>query len=147
MGRNPAEGCDRDENWDYALDLFNHGFAWEAHEAWEGFWHTLGRTTADAAVVRGLIHLAAACVKIREGRPNGVARHARRARELLADSLAKAGDGSVLGIAPRSIETVLRELEGYVPACWHTASAPVVSVLDAVLERAAGSESPAPRPR
>jgi len=164
--------------WEYALDLFNHGFAWEAHEAWEGFWNAWGRTTHDAALVQGLIHLAAACVKIREGKPNGVARHARRARELLADACAGADDDGVLGIDPRSIEAVLDELDAYqavdqrpggsqgcdpesaapmktegfrswnnvrttcstasdVPACSHTASAPVVSVLDAVLVRAA----------
>lgn len=31
--------------WLHALDLFNAGYSWEAHEAWEGFWHALGRTT------------------------------------------------------------------------------------------------------
>ena len=31
------------------VDLFNHGFYWEAHEAWEGLWHACGRMgpTAD----------------------------------------------------------------------------------------------------
>src|SRR5262245_16702088 len=27
----------------YAIDLFNHGFYWEAHEAWEALWHAAGR--------------------------------------------------------------------------------------------------------
>ena len=124
------------EEWRYAVDLFNHGFGWEAHEAWEGFWNALGRTTAAAAHVQGLIHLAAAGVKIREGRPNGVARHARRARELLADPLATTNGKGVFGITPLSIAAVLRELEGHVPACWHTATAPVVGVLDTTLELA-----------
>src|SRR3989442_10005817 len=33
----------------YAIDLFNHGYYWEAHEAWEALWHAAGRhgTTAD----------------------------------------------------------------------------------------------------
>src|SRR5947208_16103799 len=33
----------------FGLDLFNHGFRWEAHEAWEGLWHAAGckGTTAD----------------------------------------------------------------------------------------------------
>ena len=44
-------------------------FYWEAHEVWEGFWNTLGRTTPEARFVQGLIHLAAAAVKIREGKP------------------------------------------------------------------------------
>ncbi len=24
------------------IDLFNHGYYWEAHEVWEGLWHTAG---------------------------------------------------------------------------------------------------------
>src|SRR6266496_2854246 len=27
----------------YGIDLFNHGYYWEAHEAWEGLWHACGR--------------------------------------------------------------------------------------------------------
>lgn len=73
-----------DPQWLYALDLFNGGWYWEAHEAWEAVWNALGRTTPDARLVQGLIHLAAAAVKVREGKPNGVARHTQRARELLA---------------------------------------------------------------
>lgn len=67
----------------YGLDLFNHGFYWEAHEAWEGLWHALGRQGVAASFFKGLIKLAAAGVKAREGRPDGVRRHARRAAELL----------------------------------------------------------------
>ena len=114
--------------WLYALDLFNAGFYWEAHEAWEDFWHAFGRTSPEAQVVQGLIHLAAACVKIREGKPAGVARHTRRARELLGD-LNSAGGGGTFGLAPESISAVVAELEGYTPACWHTSRTPVVRVL------------------
>ena len=62
-----------DPRWLYALDLFNGGWYWEAHEAWEAVWNALGRTTPEARFVQGLIHLAAAAVKVREGKPNGVA--------------------------------------------------------------------------
>ncbi len=89
-----------DPRWLHALDLFNEGFSWEAHEAWEQFWHALGRTTPEARVVQGLIHLAAAAVKIREGKPAGVTKHTQRARELLggagAAGLGGGGDGSRL---------------------------------------------------
>lgn len=114
--------------WRFALDLLNGGFYWEAHEAWESFWHALGRTTSEALFVQGLIHLAAACVKIREGRPAGVTRHTQRARELLGD-LEAAPVGGALGLAPESITAVVAELEKYTPACWHTSRAPVVRVL------------------
>jgi hypothetical protein len=66
----------------YALDLFNHGYYWEAHEAWEALWHASGRAGAAADFFKGLIKLAAAGVKAREGRPEGVRTHGRRAAEL-----------------------------------------------------------------
>jgi hypothetical protein len=114
--------------WLYALDLFNSGFYWEAHEAWETFWNALGRTTPEAQFVQGLIHLAAACVKIREGKPIGVSRHTKRARELLGE-LEAANPGGTLNLAPESLSAVVAELEKYTPACWHTSRTSVVRVL------------------
>jgi uncharacterized protein len=67
----------------YAIDLFNHGFYWEAHEAWEALWHAAGRRGVTADFLKGLIKLAAAGVKAREGRAAGVRQHAERAAELL----------------------------------------------------------------
>lgn len=64
------------------LDLFNFGYYWEAHEAWEAVWHAAGRRGAAADFLKGLIKLAAAGVKVREGRPQGAVRLARRAEEL-----------------------------------------------------------------
>jgi hypothetical protein len=72
------------EAWLYAIDLFNHGFYWEAHEAWESLWHAAGRRGPTADLLKGLIKLAAAGVKSREGRPKGVKQHAARAVELLS---------------------------------------------------------------
>src|SRR5437762_3058706 len=66
----------------YAIDLFNQGFYWEAHEAWEALWHAAGRKGVTAEFLKGLIKLAAAGVKAREGRAAGVRRHAQRAEEL-----------------------------------------------------------------
>jgi uncharacterized protein len=64
------------------LDLFNHGYYWEAHEAWEQAWHAAGRRGAGADFFKGLIKLAAAGVKAREGSSDGVRIHARRGAEL-----------------------------------------------------------------
>lgn len=132
-----------DSRWLYAIDLFNEGFCWEAHEAWEQFWHALGRTTPEARFVQGLIHLAAAAVKIREGKPAGVTKHTLRARELLGGSGAGedgAGEGRELEVAARtlgldsaSLAAVMAELDAYRPECWHTSRFPVVKVLTAGL--------------
>lgn len=69
--------------------LFNRGYYWEAHEEWESVWHAVGRKGPIADFLKGLIKWAAAGVKAREGRPEGVSRHLRRAAELL--STARAG--------------------------------------------------------
>jgi hypothetical protein len=66
----------------YGLDLFNAGYYWESHVEFEGLWIAAGRAGVLADFLKGLIHLAAAGVKHLEGRPNGVASHARRAGEL-----------------------------------------------------------------
>lgn len=66
----------------YAVDLFNHGYYWEAHEVWEHEWIAAGRTGPAADLLKGFIKLAAAGVKAREGRPAGIVRHGQRALEL-----------------------------------------------------------------
>lgn len=63
--------------------LFEHGYYWEAHEAWEHLWLELGRTSEEALTIKGLIKLAASAVKCREGNSTGAIRHASRAAELL----------------------------------------------------------------
>lgn len=73
------------------VELFNAGYYWEAHEAWEALWHAHGRQGATAMVLKGLIKLAAAGVKIREGREAGARSHARRAAEHFAEATSAAG--------------------------------------------------------
>jgi uncharacterized protein len=69
----------------HGVDLFNHGFYWEAHEAWESLWHAAGRRGPMAVWLKALIKLAAAAVKLREGNERGALRHAHRSRELIAE--------------------------------------------------------------
>src|SRR5262249_17305163 len=66
----------------FGLDLFNHGYYWEAHETWEALWHACGRTGATADFLKALIKLAAAGGKALGGRPKGVKSHAGRAAVL-----------------------------------------------------------------
>ena len=64
-------------------DLFNHGFYWESHEAWEAVWHAEGRAGDRAILIRGLIHLAACGVKARQGSLHGTMAHAKKSWMLL----------------------------------------------------------------
>ena len=72
----------------YGLDLFNHGYYWEAHEAWEGLWHAAGRKGSTANFLKGLIRLAAAGVKVRQAMPEGVRLHAQGAITLFESARA-----------------------------------------------------------
>lgn len=100
-GGGPAEARPLDparwqdcEDYLYGLDLFNHGYYWEAHETWEALWHAAGRSGPMGDFLKGLIKLAAACVKAREGSAAGAARHARRCVELLRGvAQAESGEG------------------------------------------------------
>ncbi|MER8440411.1 DUF309 domain-containing protein [Mesorhizobium sp. M1312] len=66
----------------WGIDLFNHGYYWEAHEAWEPLWHAAQQSAQHRQFFKGLILLAAAGVKIREGKRVAAARHAARAAAL-----------------------------------------------------------------
>lgn len=62
--------------------LFNAGKFYEAHEAWEDVWRPMKGAERD--FFRGLIQLAVAMKKAREGNPAGVLRLIDRASDLLA---------------------------------------------------------------
>jgi hypothetical protein len=102
----------------HGIDLFNHGYYWEAHEKWEGLWHASGRRGTTADFLKGLIKLAAAGVKVREGRPDGVVSHSRRAAELFGQvAAALGGEGArYLGLVLRDLLDFSRAAEGQEPA-------------------------------
>ncbi len=73
------------------VELFDGGFYWEAHEAWEHLWHAAGRRGPTADVLRGLIKLAAAGIKVRERREAGVRTHAARAAACFESAMRQGG--------------------------------------------------------
>ena len=88
----------------WGLDLFNHGYYWEAHEAWEGLWQVVDRGPSRM-LFKGLILLSAAGVKIRERKNAAAARHAMRAATLLRQ-LMKVPDRAferALGMSPAAL--------------------------------------------
>ena len=70
------------ESFRWGIDLFNYGYYWEAHEAWEPLWRATKRNSTDREMLKGLILLAAAGVKLRERKNIAARRHARRAATL-----------------------------------------------------------------
>ncbi len=91
----PVDDADWSQHAAYlaGIDLFNLGYYWEAHESWEAAWHAVGRRGPIADFLKGLIKLAAAGVKVREGRPAGVVAHALRAALLFSNA---AADGATV---------------------------------------------------
>ncbi len=71
------------DHFEWGRRLFNSGYYWEAHEAWEHVWLELGRTSDEAMITKGFIKLAASGVKCREGNAAGAIRHATRSAVLL----------------------------------------------------------------
>jgi len=103
------------------VDLFNHGYYWEAHEAWESAWHACGRKGIAGEFLRGLIKLAGAGFKVRENRPAGVRRLAAGAEAhfaKVADAIAPAA--CFMGLRPEA----LRALAGAVTQGRKVRSAP-----------------------
>lgn len=119
------------EEYLFGVDLFNAGFYWEAHEAWEAVWICVGRSGLTADFLKGLIKLAAAGVKAREGNANGVERHAARAAQLFGDSCA--AEESLLGLELESLLDFSRQLGQARDSVLDAGEAPVRRVWEFVL--------------
>ena len=98
-------------------DLFNHGYYWEAHETWEALWKACGQRGPAADLLKGLIKLAAAGVKAREGRPAGVARHAARAAELFTAVQSAVGNQPYFGMSLSDLRNTARRLADHPTVC------------------------------
>ena len=56
----------------FGVDLYNHFYWWEAHEAWEGIWKTVPRRSLMSHHLQGLIKISAAFLKWHEHNRAGV---------------------------------------------------------------------------
>lgn len=93
----PEEQWRHAEAYLFGCDLYNRGYWWEAHEAWEGLWH-LARADADQAdLLQGLIQCAAACLKIPMEQPRGRERLAENGTARL-ERVARAHGGAYMGL-------------------------------------------------
>lgn len=91
--RGPAGLADR---FRYGVDLYNNGYWWEAHEAWEAVWLRLQPNSAMRHGVQGLIQAANCHLKIHLGQ-------ARAARSLARD-LERLFDAALLHTPELTIE-------------------------------------------
>lgn len=101
-----------DSTFRLGVTLFDAGYYWEAHEAWEHLWHAAGRKGPDADFLKALIQLAVVGVKVREGRLDGAWSHARRAQELLA----ALGAATMAGIDVQRLARLVGDIADHPPA-------------------------------
>ena len=127
------------ESYLWGIDLFNYGYYWEAHEAWEALWHAVGRSGTAADFCKGLIKLAAAGVKAREGRTVGVERHALRAKQLFDAVAAQLGDREqpFMGLLLQTLADYAQALIDSPSGIIDTSDAPVVVIMPFAIEFAA----------
>jgi uncharacterized protein len=83
----------------YGFLLFERGYYWEAHEAWEGLWTAAGRHGPVAELLGGLILLAAAGVKVRQGQGGAAARLGERAGQRFERAQQLCGAECLAGLA------------------------------------------------
>ncbi len=111
----PSSDWRENEPYLWGVDLYNHGFLWEAHEAWEGLWHSAKRDRLQALHLQGLIQCAAAWLKIPMQQPQGTIRLAALAAEKL-EQVSRSASGRYMGVDLEAFVTRVREFAGSAPS-------------------------------
>lgn len=52
------------EDWLWGIDLYNHWYFWEAHEAWESLWQVTDKSRPAGLFLQALIQVSAAMLKV-----------------------------------------------------------------------------------
>lgn len=77
----------------YAADLFDHRYYWEAHEAWESMWHQATPQGPSHKVLQSLIQVSAAILQHHMGSPRGPSTLLLRAESRLVEAGIKSHEG------------------------------------------------------
>jgi hypothetical protein len=94
----PPDSWADNRNYLLAIDYFNLGYYWEAHDEWERLWRVTGPDLTVGRFLKGLVKLSAAGMKVREKSIHGVRRHAASAGEVFADVAAETGTDTYCGL-------------------------------------------------
>jgi len=111
----PKSWCfDQTIAWGYRL--FQNGFYWEAHEAWEACWHDERENPAGDRI-KAFIKTAAAYVKCLEGNRRGAISHAQRAKQLFIQTEQSVPAGTFPGEMVDAIWKMAEQIEHNPPVC------------------------------
>ena len=108
----PEADYHADQRFLFAVDLFEHRFYWEAHEAWEAMWHSAEHDTPLRDLLQSLIQFAAAVLQHHMGRQSGAEHLFRRADSRLQTWINE-GHQSIYGIRIQgTIDQIRQHLQG-----------------------------------
>jgi hypothetical protein len=108
-GRHRAEPRDDRAALDAGIELFEHGYFWEAHEAWEGPWRRSAPADPSRSIWQALILVAAAALKRARGEHPAAARLAGKAGDRLGDA-ERAGCRDLFGLSTGALTEVAQRL-------------------------------------
>ena len=60
------------EDYLFGCDLYNHGYWWEAHEAWEGLWQLTDKQGLQGRFLQSLIQVSARHLKLHTQKTRGI---------------------------------------------------------------------------
>jgi hypothetical protein len=116
LGENTWKQC---RHYLYAVDLFNFGYWWEAHEVLEGLWVAQGRKGDIALFLQGLIQVSAALLKKSVAVPGGARRLSVKGFQKIAEK-----QGVFFGVA---IQPFLEASEDYIAG--RSSAVPVIDLM------------------
>ncbi|MEX1025887.1 MAG: DUF309 domain-containing protein [Planctomycetota bacterium] len=116
----PPSAWERNDDYLFGVDLYNHGYLWEAHEAWEGLWHVTKKTGSrpdelQGLFLQGLIQCTAAALKVRMEQPRGLERLGELGLEKL-ETVGRRSGGTFMGLDVFEFVGAMRRFVGDAPA-------------------------------
>jgi uncharacterized protein len=99
--RTPVEAAawESDAAYRYGARLHAAGFFWEAHEVWEAVWKAASKNGCDRLVLRALIQVANAGLKLRMGRKQAAVRLVDEASAELCEAMRRGCSAQADGVA------------------------------------------------
>jgi predicted metal-dependent hydrolase len=94
----------------YGARLYVEGFFWEAHEVWEAVWKASSQNGVERLLLRGMIQLANAALKLTMGRGNAALRLLLEADALIGETAAAAGSEVAMGVDLAPLRAAVQEL-------------------------------------
>ncbi len=86
------------EEYLFGVDLYNHGYWWEAHESWEALWQLTDKKGVQGKFLQGLIQTGAAHLKFLLNHPRGFDRLRSSSRAYLDFVLEHGGKAVFMGL-------------------------------------------------